>query len=88
MSKEKQRINNLDLTPLFGNVKCGDFFIYQKELCVRTGENTPAAVWEAFGFSRKKKFHIPHTDRVVLADCEIFYSGAHFTIKEYKEDRE
>ncbi len=81
------KINNLNLTPLFGNVTCGEFFVFENELCVRTGDNTPSVVWEAFGFNRKKKFYIPHTDRVALVDCEIYYNYYHLTVEEYKEDR-
>ena len=72
MSQGKVSIENLHFTPLFGNVSCGQFFVYRNELCVRTGSNNKGE-WEAFGFVCKAKFHIPHTKRVNMVDCELQY---------------
>ena len=73
MSNGKVKIESLHFTPLFGNVSCGAFFIYQNELCLRTSSSGDGS-WEAFGFASERKFHIPHTERVVMVDCDIKYS--------------
>ena len=73
----KVKLVNLDeeWKPLFVNVSCGQMFLYEDELCVRIGGNNPTE-WEAFGFVRKGKFHIPHTERVCMVDCELRYKNA------------
>lgn len=68
----KVQIESLHATPLMGNVTAGQFFIYRGELCVRTS-NAGDGAWKAFGFVQKKDFHIPHTDRVELVECDIKY---------------
>lgn len=73
MSKGEVIIESTLFKPLFGNVKCGQFFEYKDELCIRVGSNDPPE-WEAFMLIKKKKFHIPHTDRVKMVDCNIEYS--------------
>lgn len=69
----KVNIEKLHSEPLFGNVTCGQFFEYGGDLCVRTSK-AGSGEWEAFSFITNEKFHIPHTDRVDLADCELRYS--------------
>ncbi len=72
MKTYQAKIKSPYFTPLFGNVRCGEFFFYKSQLCVRTGANDPAE-WEAFNFAQNEKFHIPHTARVSIVDCEITY---------------
>lgn len=73
MSQGEVVMESLNFKPLMGNVKPGTFFVYEKELCVRTS-GVGSGEWEAFGFERKKKFYIPHTERVAVVDCQLRYS--------------
>ena len=73
MSKGKVDIESVHFEPLFGNIICGQFFVYKNELCVKTSR-AGSGQWEAFGFDRKDNFHIPHTDRVKMVDCRLQYA--------------
>ena len=81
----KVTLVDLDMSPLFGNIKCGQFFVIDGSLCVRISEGGDGE-WAALNFKNNKIFHLPHNTRVSLVEVEIFFNRSSLTRPEWIAD--